>query len=87
VDEDAWDEDEEDGPGEADEGDESPEGDLEEATVPCPYCKREIHEDSYRCPHCGNYLSEEDSVPSRKPWWIIVGAVLALYAVYRWIAG
>ena len=85
MDEDSWDE--EDGPGEADEGDESPEGDLEEATVPCPYCKREIHEDSYRCPHCGNYLSEEDSVPSRKPWWIIVGAVLALYAVYRWIAG
>jgi hypothetical protein len=85
VDEDSWDE--EDGPGEADEGDESPEGDLEEATVPCPYCKREIHEDSYRCPHCGNYLSEEDSVPSRKPWWIIVGAVLALYAVYRWIVG
>jgi hypothetical protein len=59
--------------------------DEEESTVPCPYCKEEIHEDSPRCPHCGNYISEEDVPPTRKPWWILVGVVLCLYAVYRWI--
>ena len=83
MDEDDWDDDE-DG---ADEADESLDDDDEETTTPCPYCKRPIHEDSYRCPHCGNYLSAEDAVAPRKPWWIIVGVVLVLYVVYRWIAG
>lgn len=58
-----------------------------DTTIPCPYCKRHIHEESQRCPYCGNYLSEEDVAPARKPWWIIMGALLVLYVVYRWIAG
>jgi hypothetical protein len=29
-------------------------------TMPCPYCRREIHDDSVRCPHCEQYLSAED---------------------------
>jgi hypothetical protein len=74
VGEDVWDDDED-----ADMGEEEP-------TIPCPYCKRQIHEDSPRCPYCENYISEED-IPARKPWWIYVGAVLCLYVVYRWIAG
>ena len=56
-------------------------------TNPCPYCARQIHEDSVRCPYCENYLSDEDAHPSRKPWWLIVGVLLCLYAVYRWIVG
>jgi len=87
VDEDAWNDNEEDGAGEADKVDEAPNGDDEETTTPCPYCRCPIHEDSYRCPHCGNYLSEEETASSRKPWWIIVGVVLVLYVVYRWIVG
>jgi MYXO-CTERM domain-containing protein len=59
----------------------------EEPTVPCPSCRRPIHEDSPRCPHCGHYVSEEDAPPGRKPWWLVLGALAALYAVYRWIAG
>jgi predicted nucleic acid-binding Zn ribbon protein len=62
------------------------EGD-EDTTIPCPYCRRPIYEDSQRCPHCGNYISEEDAPAARKPWWIIVGALLVLYVVYRWIVG
>ncbi len=61
--------------------------DDDEPTIPCPYCGEEIHEDSPMCPHCENYLSREDVAPTRKPVWFIVGAVAALYAVYRWIAG
>jgi len=56
-------------------------------TIPCPHCKRQIYEDSDRCPHCGNYISGEDAAPARKPWWIIVGIILALCVVYWWIVG
>lgn len=58
-----------------------------EPLVPCPYCQREILEDVAACPYCGNYISAEDAPPARKPWWIIVGALLCLYIVYRWIVG
>jgi DNA-directed RNA polymerase subunit RPC12/RpoP len=61
--------------------------DDEEPTISCPYCGAEIHEDAQRCPYCENYISEEDSPPGRKPWWLLVGVLLCLYAVYRWIAG
>ena len=70
------------------EEDDWPDDRDEEETIPCPHCKREIHEDSVRCPHCENYLSEEDeAAPSRKPWWIVVGVLVCLYVVYRWIVG
>jgi len=58
----------------------------DEPTIPCPYCRREIYDDSVRCPHCGEYLSDEDAPPPRKPWWIVVGAVLCLLVVWLWIA-
>ena len=61
--------------------------DGEEETISCPYCRREIYEDAVRCPCCEQYLSQEDSPPSRRPWWIIAGAVVCLYIVYRWITG
>ena len=59
----------------------------EEMTVPCPYCRRPIYEDSPHCPYCGNYIVEEDTIPARKPWWIILGTLLVLYVVYRWTVG
>ena len=61
--------------------------DDDEPTIPCPYCRREIHEDSPRCPHCENYISQEDAPPARKPWWMIIGALLCAYIIYRWITG
>jgi hypothetical protein len=59
--------------------------DADEPTVPCPYCRREMLEDSPRCPYCGNYISREDAPPSRKPWWIILGGLAVLYIVYHWL--
>lgn len=62
-------------------------GDDEDATIPCPHCGREIHEETQRCGHCEKYLADEDSPPTRKPWWIYVGVAVCLYLVYRWILG
>lgn len=54
-------------------------------TAPCPYCGSAIYDDAERCPDCGRYLSREDRPPSRKPWWIVVGVIGGLYAVYCWV--
>jgi len=67
--------------------DDWPDEDDDEPTVPCPYCGREIHEEAPRCPYCENYLSSVDAPPQRKPWWLVVGVLLCLYVVYRWIVG
>ncbi len=56
-------------------------------TVPCPYCKRPIYEDSERCSHCGNYLSDEDAPPTRPALWILIGAVAALGVAVLWALG
>jgi hypothetical protein len=81
--EDGWDDDLESDDDEID----VPDEEDDEPTIPCPYCHEEIHEDSQRCPHCEHYISREDSLPSRKPWWIILGTLACLYVVYRWIVG
>ena len=66
-------------------GDEDDDDD-DEPTVACPYCRKQIHEDSQRCPHCEHYISEEDRPASPKRWWVLVGAILGLLAVYSWFA-
>jgi hypothetical protein len=64
--------------------DDGPAEEDEEPTISCPYCGREILEDSERCPHCEHYISQEDAPPARKPWWIILGVAACLYVIYRW---
>jgi hypothetical protein len=59
----------------------------DEPTIACPYCQREIHEDAQRCPYCERYVSDVDSPPTRKPWWLILGVALCIYVVVRWILG
>jgi hypothetical protein len=80
ADEDAdeWDDDE------ADYGD-NPEDDEDEPTVPCPYCRRDILEDSPYCPHCERYISEEDHASSGKPLWVIATAVICLGVAIWWV--
>ena len=74
-DEDEWDD------VEADLGDDS----EDEPTVPCPFCRREILEDSPRCPYCERYVSAEDHAGQRKPDWIIATAVACLGIAIWWI--
>jgi hypothetical protein len=61
--------------------------DEDDGTMPCPYCRRPIHEEAERCPHCERYLSDEDAPTARKPWWVIAGAVICMYVAYRWVTG
>ena len=61
--------------------------DSDEDTILCPYCRREIHEDAERCPYCEHYISEEDTTPTAKPWWFVIGFLLCLVVIYLWIAG
>lgn len=58
---------------------------ADDATVPCPYCRREILEDSPRCPYCEQYISAEDTTPARKPLWVIVAALICLGMVLWWL--
>jgi hypothetical protein len=69
-----------------DEDDEARGGDDsdEEATVPCPSCRREIFEDSPRCPYCERYISEEDHAGQGKPLWIIATALICLGIAIWW---
>jgi uncharacterized paraquat-inducible protein A len=57
----------------------------DEATIPCPYCHEEVHEDAQWCPHCEQYISEEDAPGLAKPWWILLGAIAALVGMLWWI--
>jgi hypothetical protein len=56
-------------------------------TIPCPHCRRPIHEDSQRCPHCEEYISEEDAPTEPKPLWLVIGVVACLAAAALWILG
>ncbi len=49
----------------------------EEASLPCPYCKREIYADAVRCPYCEQYISDEEH-PTKKPAWIGITAMVLL---------
>jgi hypothetical protein len=63
-----------------------PDGD-DPVMIPCPYCREPVFEDLIRCPRCENYLSREDAPPARKPWWIILGLLLALAVALMWVFG
>ena len=61
--------------------------DDEPALVACRYCRKEILEDAPYCPYCDQYQSEEDDAPSTaRPWWFIIGFLLCLYILFRWIS-
>jgi hypothetical protein len=58
---------------------------ADDLCYPCPYCGRDVLEESERCPYCEHYISKEDAPHERKPIWIWLGVAACLYVVYRWI--
>ncbi len=57
----------------------------DEPTVPCPFCKRDILEDTPRCPYCEQYLSAEDFARAAKPTWVVATAILCLVIALWWV--
>ena len=57
--------------------------DDDEPTIPCPFCKAVIWEDAPRCPRCGNELGGVDMPAPRRPWWVLITALLLLYLFVR----
>jgi predicted nucleic acid-binding Zn ribbon protein len=55
-----------------------------DTTQPCPYCRRDIHEDAVRCPYCGNYLSREDEPGGRRSKWFYFVLLLCLAIAVGW---
>ena len=60
------------------------EADDEEPTVFCPYCRREMLEDSPCCPHCERYISAEDHAATTRPAWVVITAVVCLAMALAW---
>ncbi|MEK7866000.1 MAG: hypothetical protein AAB434_04910 [Planctomycetota bacterium] len=48
----------------------------------CPVCGAEMHTDAASCPRCGNYVVAGGA--RRKPTWMLVATVLALFAALGW---
>lgn len=68
-----------------DDTDSSDDDSSDEPTIPCPWCRRAIFEDSPRCPYCERYLSEEDRSRPSRPAWVIATALVCLAAALWWI--
>lgn len=50
----------------------------------CHYCRRPVYYDMDECPTCGRPLDGQvPSVFTGKPWWFILLALLAVYAMIR----
>ena len=56
-------------------------------TEPCPYCGKPVYEGAERCPHCENYITAEDGRGRPRPWWFVVGMILALAVALMWAWG
>ena len=72
-DDDDWDEEDEDF--------DSFDNEDEVETIPCPYCREEIAEESQRCPHCEGYISKEDVTSRSQPIWVVVTAFICLTVI------
>ncbi len=56
-----------------------------EPTLPCPFCKKPIHEDADVCPRCGNFVGGYDAPRPRVPPLVWIGVVLAGLCILTWI--
>ena len=48
-------------------------------TEPCPFCKREVHDQTDICPHCGNFIPRDEDRPVQVGTiWLVTAGVLLL---------
>lgn len=68
------------------ESDQDPENDEDAAErIPCPFCKKPVHEDADICPRCGNFIGGEDAPRRRVPPFVWIGVILAGLCVLTWV--
>jgi len=67
------------------------EDDLERfsgATVRCPGCGGEVHDESVSCPRCGEFMEDSSGSPARgTSWWTIAVGGAILLALLAWAIG
>ena len=51
--------------------------------IPCPYCKKSIHDQAEWCHHCGKYISREDQPPG-VGFWVMAGLMVLLMIAMVW---
>ncbi len=51
------------------------------AFVPCPFCRRSLHEDADVCPRCGNFIGGSDDPSRGRPLWVKVVLIVCLAAM------
>jgi uncharacterized paraquat-inducible protein A len=54
-------------------------------TVPCPHCGAMIYEQAEQCPECSEYITEEEDIPRKRPWWVVVGLSMAFLVAIMWV--
>lgn len=67
------------------EDDEADDDADDEPTIPCPYCRHEILEDSPYCPSCERYISAEDQAGPGKPTWVVATSLVCLAIAVWWV--
>lgn len=57
-------------------------------TRTCPACGASVYEDADVCPRCGEYLVRDTAAGRRKPWWMVIAALLVMAAILlHWVFG
>lgn len=56
----------------------------DEPTVPCPFCRQELLEDSPWCPSCDRFISDEDRQRGDRPLWVVVTTLVCLAIALWW---
>ena len=54
-------------------------------SVPCPFCRKLIHEDADVCPRCGNFVGGADAPRPRVPPMVWIGVALAGLCALTWV--
>ena len=54
--------------------------DVPADAIPCPFCRKPVHERADVCPHCRNFITFDETGYPRKVWFV-AGVVLALGVV------
>jgi predicted nucleic acid-binding Zn ribbon protein len=67
------------------ESDQDPDDDDAGESIPCPFCKKPIHEDADVCPRCGNFVGGDDAPRRRVPLFVWIGMILAGLCVLTWV--